>query len=76
MLREYARGAAGGEKAHMTFLINCLMALAAGRVEPAAAGKMQLVLKDLGIACDLASNGGRAAEVTRLVESLFRVLQG
>lgn len=74
MLREYARGAAGGERAYMTYMINWLVGLFRGQLEPAAAGRMTMVLKDLGIVGELARSSGTTAPVTRLVESLFRTL--
>jgi 3-hydroxyisobutyrate dehydrogenase len=74
MLREYARGAAGGERPYMTYMINWLVGLFRGELEPAAAGRMAMALKDLGIVSDLARTRGTSAAITGLVESLFRTL--
>ncbi len=74
MLREYARGAAGGDRPYMTYMINWLASLFRGELEPAAAGRMAMALKDLGIASELARARGTSAAVTDLVERLFRTL--
>jgi 3-hydroxyisobutyrate dehydrogenase len=74
MLREYARGAAGGDRPYMTNMINWLVSLFRGQLEPAAAGRMAMALKDLGIVSELARARGTSAVVTGLVENLFRTL--
>jgi 3-hydroxyisobutyrate dehydrogenase-like beta-hydroxyacid dehydrogenase len=74
MLREYVRGASTGDKPHMTLIINRLVALFGGRLEAAAGGTMHLVLKDLGIANELARSQGTVASGTSLVENWFRLL--
>ena len=74
MLREYARGAAGGDRPYMTYMINWLVSLCRGQLEPAAAGRMTMVLKDLGIVSELARARGTSVAITDLVESFFRTL--
>ena len=74
MLREYMRGASTGDKPHMTSIINRLVVLFGGRVEATTGGSMHLVLKDLGIAIELARSQSTMASGTSLIENWFRLL--
>lgn len=76
MLQEYARGAATGEKAHMTGLINSFVSLFHGKLNDLQQGTLALLLKDLGIVSDLARKSGSSAPMISLAENLYRLIQG
>jgi 3-hydroxyisobutyrate dehydrogenase-like beta-hydroxyacid dehydrogenase len=75
MLREYARGAAGGDLPHMTRLGDWLSSLLRGQPDPAAAGRLRMVLKDLAIVRELGQTRGTRTPVTELVAGCFQALQ-
>ncbi|HEY3731004.1 MAG TPA: NAD(P)-dependent oxidoreductase [Steroidobacteraceae bacterium] len=75
MLREYARGAAGGDLPHMTRLGDWLASLLRGQPDPAAVGRLRMVLKDLAIVRELGHTRGTRTPVTELVEACFEALQ-
>ncbi|HEY1724587.1 MAG TPA: NAD(P)-dependent oxidoreductase [Steroidobacteraceae bacterium] len=75
MLREYARGAAGGDLPHMTRLGDWLASLLRGHPDPAAAGRLRMVLKDLAIVRELGQTRGTRTPVTELVAGCFQALQ-
>jgi 3-hydroxyisobutyrate dehydrogenase-like beta-hydroxyacid dehydrogenase len=60
--------------AEQTYMINWLASLLRGRLDPSAAGRMTMALKDLGIVSELARSSGTEVSITRLVESLFGTL--
>jgi len=77
MLREYARGAETGEKAHMTLLVDSLVGLfCADSRRSGASDRLPMLKKDLGIVTDLARSNGCAVPVITLVDNLFRISSG
>lgn len=75
MLREYARGAATGDKAHMTGLIETLVTLFHGKFaelhQPPA-----MPIKDVGIILHLARSSGCSVPMISLADNLYRLLDG
>jgi 3-hydroxyisobutyrate dehydrogenase-like beta-hydroxyacid dehydrogenase len=77
MLREYARGAETGEKAHMTLLVDSLVGLfCADSSRSVASDRLPMLKKDLGIVTDLARSNGCAVPVITLVDNLLRISSG
>ncbi len=74
MLREYARATANGENGGITLLINALIALYQGAVDPALKGRLSTLLKDIGIALDLGRASGGTMPLTGVVDSFYRIL--
>lgn len=75
MLREYIRASEAGEAAGITGIINGLRALYLGGADAPLGGRVDILLKDLGIAVDVARSQGSAAPVSGVLEGLYRVLQ-
>jgi 3-hydroxyisobutyrate dehydrogenase-like beta-hydroxyacid dehydrogenase len=74
MLREIARARAAGENGSVALLMQSLLEIYEGRINPALAGKLNVLMKDVGIALDLARTTGAAVPVLSLLDNLFRIL--
>jgi 3-hydroxyisobutyrate dehydrogenase len=74
MRREYARGRAAGEHTNVTGIINSLRGLLLGREDGPPGGRIDILLKDLGAAVDVARATGVAAPVTGVLEGVYRIL--
>lgn len=75
MLREYIRASEAGEEGGVTGIINGLRALYLGAADAPVGGRVDILLKDLGAAVDIARSHGSAAPVSGVLEGLYRVLQ-
>lgn len=75
MLREYIRASEAGEEGGVTGIINGLRALYLGAADAPVGGRVDILLKDLGAAVDVARSHGSAAPVSGVLEGLYRVLQ-
>lgn len=74
MLREYARGSAHKDSKGITRLVQGLHLLYGGSIDQAMGGKLDLLLKDIGIALDIGRASGSAMPLTGLLDALFRVI--
>ena len=74
MLREIGRARAAGESQNVTLLMQSLLGIYEGRIEPALAGKLGILMKDLGIALDLGRTTGAALPVLSQFDNFFRIL--
>ena len=74
MLREYIRASEAGEGTGIAGIINGLRALYLGTGDASAGGRVDILLKDLGIAVDVARAHGSAAPVSGVLEGIYRVL--
>jgi 3-hydroxyisobutyrate dehydrogenase len=74
MLREYARGRAAGEDTNITGIINGLRGLFLGREDGPAGGRVDILLKDLGAALDIARRHSAATPVAGVLDGIYRVL--
>lgn len=74
MLREYTRGRSAGESTNITGIINALRGLLLGYEDGPAGGRVDILLKDLGAAVDVARASGSAAPVSGVLEGLYRTL--
>jgi 3-hydroxyisobutyrate dehydrogenase-like beta-hydroxyacid dehydrogenase len=74
MLREIARARAEGESKSVALLMQSLLDFYDGRINKALAGKLNILMKDVGVALDLARATGAAAPVLGLFDNFFRVL--
>ncbi len=73
-LAEYRRATAAGEPGGITGLIGAYIDLAGGFVRPEYAGKLDILHKDIAIAKQIASGGGRKLELLEQVEAMGRRL--
>jgi 3-hydroxyisobutyrate dehydrogenase len=73
-LAEYRRAMAAGEPGGITGLIEAYIDLAGGFVRPEYAGKLDILHKDIAIAKQIASSGGRKLELLELIEAMGRRL--
>ena len=74
MLREIARARAAGENGNVALLMQSLLEVYEGRVNKALAGKLNILMKDIGIALDLSRATGAATPVLALLDNFFRIL--
>jgi 3-hydroxyisobutyrate dehydrogenase-like beta-hydroxyacid dehydrogenase len=74
MLREIARARAAGENGNVALLMQSLLEVYEGRVNKALAGKLNILMKDIGIALDLSRSTGAATPVLGLLDNFFRIL--
>jgi 3-hydroxyisobutyrate dehydrogenase-like beta-hydroxyacid dehydrogenase len=74
MLREIARARAAGENGNVALLMQSLLEVYEGRVNKALAGKLNILMKDIGIALDLSRATGAATPVLGLLDNFFRIL--
>lgn len=74
MLREYIRASAAGEGSSVTGIINGLRALYTGQQDSDLGGRVDILLKDLGVAVDVARTHGSAAPVSGLLDGVYRML--
>lgn len=71
MLREYARGLSTRDKPHMTLMIDHLASFSAGHGDLLPRGKLDMPLKDIKAAAQLADRCNVPLSVTRKVEEIF-----
>lgn len=74
MLREYIRASEAGEGTATTGIINGLRALYVGEADAPAGGRIDILLKDLGAAVDVAHSHGSAAPLSGTMQGLYRML--
>lgn len=74
MLREYIRASTAGEGTATTGIINGLRALYLGDVDAPVGGRVDILLKDLGAAVDVANRNGSAAPLSGTMQGLYRML--
>lgn len=74
MLREYIRASAAGEATGITGIVNGLRALYLGAADAPLGGRVDILLKDLGAAVDVARSHGSAAPMSGALEGLYRML--
>jgi 3-hydroxyisobutyrate dehydrogenase-like beta-hydroxyacid dehydrogenase len=72
MLREYDRGRRAGESDSITGIVNGLRQLLRGVTDYPTGGRLDILLKDLGAALDVARTAGCAMPVSALLEGLYR----
>lgn len=74
MLREYIRATEAGEGTATTGIINGLRALYVGEADAHVGGRVDILLKDLGAAVDVAHHNGSAAPLSGTMQGLYRML--
>lgn len=74
MLREIARARAAGRNSGVADIMQALMDLYAGRIDSARAQTFGLLMKDLGIALDLARTTGAPTPVLALFDNFMRAI--
>jgi 3-hydroxyisobutyrate dehydrogenase len=74
MLREYIRATDAGEGTGTTGIINGLRALYLGGADAPVGGRVDILLKDLGAAVDVAHRHGSAAPLSGTMQGLYRML--
>lgn len=73
MLQEYGRGRAAGEASNVTGIINGLRGMLRGAPDAPAGGRVDILLKDLEAALEVAREHGSAAPVSGLLAGLYRM---
>lgn len=74
MLREYIRASAAGEGSGIAGIVNGLRATYVGEADAPVGGRIDILLKDLGVAVDVARSHGSAAPLSGMLEGLYRML--
>ncbi|MDP3659242.1 NAD(P)-dependent oxidoreductase [Phenylobacterium sp.] len=74
MLKEYGRANAIAPDHGLARLMNSFAGFMQGRVDPSYAGRLQIGLKDVGIAMDMGREVGSPMMITGVVDNVMRVL--
>ncbi len=73
-LREYARATMAGEKWGLAVLVDALAGLYQGKLDHECAGRLGILLKDIGIILEAARESGCPAPVTAMLDGNYRTL--
>ncbi|MDR7254274.1 3-hydroxyisobutyrate dehydrogenase-like beta-hydroxyacid dehydrogenase [Nocardioides sp. BE266] len=74
MLQEYARGRSAGESTNITGIITGLRGMLLGDDDTLSGGRVDILLKDLGAALEVAREVGSPAPLSGLLDGLYRML--
>jgi 3-hydroxyisobutyrate dehydrogenase len=74
VLRRHIRAPAAGEGTGITGIVNGLRALYVGQADAGVGGRVDILLKDLGVALDVARSQGSAAPVSGVLDGVNRML--
>jgi 3-hydroxyisobutyrate dehydrogenase len=74
MLREYIRATDAGESSGITAIVNGLRSLYVESSAHPTGGRVDILLKDLGAALDVARRNNSAAPVSGVLEGVYRML--
>ncbi|MGE3142818.1 MAG: NAD-binding protein [Hyphomonadaceae bacterium] len=74
MLREYHRAATTGENPGIAFLINGLADFYGGHMNPQLRGRLDLLVKDIGVALQLGHETGAAMPLMGMLDAYARIL--